>query len=307
MDLANPSDPSVPPARGDQALLQQLTGLVPSAPPPPAMAPGPQRGEYDDARGQKRPRGNGLLHPESVDDGRAWSLSSGAPLVPRCLHKWTSAQAYLFEFDLTAYRSLLQRASEVAKPMLVVHPPLGLLYGKPAFMRRNVGFFCEPGDSYGYFFSGQLAKANPLPPELRHLLATVNDRFNARYNGILVNYYASGEDYISDHRDDELGLDPSAGVLTISYGAERKFVVKKWNHAKNAPHPNKESPWVRVLTRSCHALLMAGADFQTALSHGIPPQSGAGWRISYTFRVHDKEKEEALYAAWMRRQERLCV
>ena len=75
------------------------------------------------------------------------------------------------------------------------------------------------------------------PDELRHLLATVNDRFNARYNGILVNYYASGDDYISDHRDDELGLDPSVGVLTISYGAERTFRVKEWNHAKNAPTP----------------------------------------------------------------------
>ena len=293
----------------DQTLLAELARLVPPTPPAaaparPAMAEGPQRALYDDVHDRKRPRGNEWSPSESVDDGRAWSLSSGAPLVPRCLHKWSSMQAYLFEFDLTAYRPLLQRASEVAKPLLKVHPPLGHIYGKPAFMRRNVGFFCEPGTSYGYFFSGQLAEATPLPPELRHLLATVNDRFNARYNGILVNYYANGDDYISDHRDDELGLDPSAGVLTISYGAERKFCVKPWNHEKKAPYPKRDSLWLSVPTRSCHALLMAGADFQKELSHGVPQQPGAGGRISFTFRVHDKDKEEALYAAWLQRQPR---
>ena len=181
-----------PNASGDVELLQEVAALVPAAPAPPAMAPGPQRAWHDDTHDRKRPRGNGLSHSESVTDGRAWSLSSGASIVPRCLYKWSSMQAALFEFDLSEHRSLLQRASEVAKPLLKVHPPLGHLYGKPAFMRRNVGFFCEPGASYGYFFSGQLAKANPLPPELRHLLATVNDRFNARYNDP-VNYYTNGD------------------------------------------------------------------------------------------------------------------
>ena len=52
------------------------------------------------------------------------------------------------------------------------------------------------------------------------------------------------------------------------------------------------------------ALLMAGADFQKELSHGVPQQPGAGGRISFTFRVHDKDKEEALYAAWLQRQPR---
>ena len=296
-----------PNASGDVELLQELAALVPAASAPPAMAAEPQRAAYDDTRGRKRPRGNGLSHSESVTDGRAWSLSSGASIVPRCLYKWSSMQAALFEFDLSEHRSLLQRASEVAKPLLKVHPPLGHLYGKPAFMRRNVGFFCEPGASYGYFFSGQLAEANPLPPELRLLLATVNDLFNARYNGILVNYYTNGEDYISDHRDDELGLDPSVGVLTISYGAERKFCVKPWNHEKRAPYPAKESLWLSVPARSCHALLMAGQDFQKELAHGVPPQPGAGGRISFTLRFHDIDKEEVLYAAWMRRQASLCM
>ena len=97
------------------------------------------------------------------------------------------------------------------------------------------------------------------------------------------------------------------GVLTISYGAERTFRVKPWNHEKRAPYRAKESHWVSEPARSCHALLMAGADFQKALSHGIPPQPGAGGRISFTFRVHDKEKEGALYDAWVRRQESLCM
>jgi alkylated DNA repair dioxygenase AlkB len=49
--------------------------------------------------------------------------------------------------------------------------------------------------------------------------------FNTNYNGILVNKYKSGEDYISKHSDDEKNLDDS-GVISISYGATRKFRIR---------------------------------------------------------------------------------
>ena len=95
------------------------------------------------------------------------------------------------------------------------------------------------------------------------------------------------------------------GVLTISYGAERTFRVKEWNHAKNWPHSKKDALWISVPTRSCHALLMAGADFQQNRSRTASRRTpGAGGRISFTFRVHDKEKEEALYDAWVRQAPR---
>ena len=38
-------------------------------------------------------------------------------------------------------------------------------------------------------------------------LTQVNDIFGANYNGILVNKYKTGDDYISAHSDDEKNLD----------------------------------------------------------------------------------------------------
>ena len=106
-----------PNASGDVELLQELAALVPAASAPPAMA-ADRSAPRTTTRAPEAPARHGLSHSESVTDGRAWSLSSGASTVPRCLYKWSSMQAALFEFDLSEHRSLLQRASEVAKPLL---------------------------------------------------------------------------------------------------------------------------------------------------------------------------------------------
>ena len=79
-------------------------------------------------------------------------------------------EAYLFEFDLTAYRPLLQRASGMAKPLPRCTRRWASSTASPV-LRRNVGFFCEPGDSYGYFFSAARRPTRSVP-ELRRLLAT---------------------------------------------------------------------------------------------------------------------------------------
>lgn len=231
-------------------------------------------------------------------------MAAPTRLQAHVLYRHPSADAVLLEYNLRPQKDLIQAAMRSAAPLLDKEPPLPAMYGKPARMRRNLGFFCAPGVSYGYFFSRQLAAAKPITPELAALLEFVNDGFGANYNGILVNEYEDGDHYISAHRDDELGLDNARGVLSISYGAERTFRVQHVDPTTNAPLSNRAAPWIDVPTRSCHALHMAGADFQRVLAHGVPPQKGAGRRISATFRRHDKAKEEALYASWQRKRAR---
>ena len=141
---------------------------------------------------------------------------------------------------------------------------------------------------------------NNLQQTILHLAAKTGDK---HFVTMLVNEYEDGDSSIADHRDDELGLDNAAGVLSISFGAERKFQIKHWNPATNAPFPKKEKPWCEVPTKSCYALLMAGDDFQRVFSHGIPKQKGVGKRVSLTFRRHDKAREETLYRNWLRKQE----
>ena len=51
----------------------------------------------------------------------------------------------------------------------------------------------------------------------------------AEFNGVLVNKYMNGSDYISAHSDDETSLDTTIGVVSLSYGAERIFRIRNKN------------------------------------------------------------------------------
>lgn len=158
---------------------------------------------------------------------------------------------------------------------LLTHHPEVVMYGRVCHMQRSVGFFSD--ESIGYRFSGQLAASQPLFPELKELLQYVNERFDARFNGILVNKYESGEEYISKHSDDESALDPTAGVLVISVGAVRTFRIR--NKGNN-------NIVINVPTSVDHILQMCG-DFQKEFTHEIPVEKRVeGARFSFTFRHH---------------------
>lgn len=107
------------------------------------------------------------------------------------------------------------------------------------------------------------------------LLALVNTTFGTDYNGILVNKYFSGEDYISSHSDDETNLDNS-GVVAISWGATRKFRIRKKGEKGFQDFPMVSG-----------SMLQMGGDFQKEFTHEIPPEKKVkGVRISFTFRKH---------------------
>lgn len=155
------------------------------------------------------------------------------------------------------------------------HKPKIRVFGKEAHMQRSIGFFSD--ESAGYRYSGQTSAAKPMTTELRRLLEYVNTRLGATFNGILVNHYANGDEYISKHSDDEGGLDPNAGVVAISLGSERKFRIRD---------KNTNTIIADVPTREGEMMQMAGENFQKKYTHEIPKQKGAGERMSFTFRKH---------------------
>ena len=83
--------------------------------------------------------------------------------------------------------------------------PIIKIFGKKCHQRRCVGFFSD--ESIGYSYSKQLSLSKPMNESLNLLIKKVNDKFKANYNGILVNKYKTGEDYISAHSDDERNLE----------------------------------------------------------------------------------------------------
>ncbi len=156
---------------------------------------------------------------------------------------------------------------------LDVKPPIKI-YDKIINQRRDVGFFSDK--SIGYQYSGQLAKSKPMTLNLDLLLELINDMFGSKFNGILINRYSSGEEYIGAHSDDEKNLDKT-GVVAISYGGERIFRIRN----KNTKEIFQDIPISNL------DIVHMGGDFQKEFTHEIPPTKKlVDIRYSFTFRHH---------------------
>ena len=167
---------------------------------------------------------------------------------------------------------LKQCVTEV-QDKLLVKPPI-VVYGKVCHQHRDIGFFSNT--SKGYQYSGQLASSQPLTSGLTSLLQTVNALYSAEFNGILVNRYNDGSDYISAHSDDESKLD-KVGVVSVSYGGVRTFRIR-----------NKKTKAIVANVPMVSGLLVhMGGHFQKEFTHEIPLEKRIDdCRYSFTFRKH---------------------
>ena len=171
--------------------------------------------------------------------------------------------------------SLLTRCILESVPKLNKRPVIKV-YGKIMHQNRNIGFFSDI--SRGYTYSGQMAPSKPLTINLKKLLDVVNQMYNSNFNGILVNQYMNGTDYIGAHSDDESGIG-SAGVVTISVGAVRKFRIRNITTHKIEKDILMENGM----------MLQMGGDFQKEFTHEIPVEKKVKEiRYSFTFRYHTK-------------------
>lgn len=125
----------------------------------------------------------------------------------------------------------------------------------------------------------------PIPQCLdtlrHHIEAAIGD--GSTYNFCLVNYYASGEDSISYHSDDErfLGADPS--IASISLGAQRDFLMR--HKPTQAVGGSRQQP-VKFALASGDMVVMRGKT-QANWLHSIPKRKGGEaqmGRINITFR-----------------------
>jgi len=150
-----------------------------------------------------------------------------------------------------------------------------VMFGKKCKQQRDVGFFSN--ESIGYKYSKKMMKSKPLSNSMNELLLTINKIIGAEFNGILVNKYMNGNDYISAHSDDESALD-KIGVVTISFGAERIFRIRD--------KKKKNIMFDEITTHS--SILHMGGNFQELYTHEIPKQKKIKEaRVSFTFRKHN--------------------
>ena len=171
-------------------------------------------------------------------------------------------------------KQIIEKCVKEIQDKLIKNPEV-IVFGKRGIQHREIGFFSD--ESIGYHYSNNLARSQPLTPFLKKLLKLVNKRFKTRFNGILVNKYANGEDNIGEHSDDESQLD-NAGVVAISYGAIRKFRIRD----------KKTKKIVMDIPTLPNQIIQMAGDFQKEFKHGIPVEKKVTEpRISFTFRKHD--------------------
>ncbi len=170
-------------------------------------------------------------------------------------------------------RTLLENCVKDIENLLDIKPPIKI-YDKIVHQRRDVGFFSDK--SIGYYYSKQLAKSKPMTLNLDLLLELTNELTNSNFNGILINRYNSGDDYIGSHSDDEKNIDES-GVISISFGGERIFRIRD----------KKTKEIIQDISINSMDIVQMGGDFQKEFTHEVPPtKKYVDIRYSFTFRHH---------------------
>ncbi len=184
----------------------------------------------------------------------------------------------VFFKDLTIYNpgtvcslEFIEQCVNDVDSLLVENLPVKV-FGKDGVQHRGVGFFSDETKEYKY--SKQSVPAQPLSDNLSELLTIVNTFFASTYNGILVNKYKDGIDYIGAHPDNEAHID-KCGVVAISFGTPRNFRVRDIVTKKILCN-------VETISGQC---LVMNNTFQQNFHHEIPQQKTIiSPRWSFTFR-----------------------
>jgi len=165
----------------------------------------------------------------------------------------------------------VKRLSTVVKE---IDPTLNknMVYGKEANQNKSVGFYSDKLNMYKS--NGRVSKSKSLTPSLKELLEYINKKFNVNYNGVLIRKYESGGE-IENYENEEKQLDKEAGVISISVGAIRQFVVRDLS----------DTIVLNIPTDPKKIIQMTG-EFQSEFKHEIPEEKEvAGTRYSFTFRI----------------------
>jgi alkylated DNA repair dioxygenase AlkB len=131
--------------------------------------------------------------------------------------------------------------------------------------------------AYGadYRYTGNVNRALPVPAELAAIHAWLRARIDPRLNGLLLNWYdAEHAHYIGRHRDSTSNMIDGAPIVTVSFGAERVFRLRRWKGDETLELPTGNG-----------TLIVMPYATNLAWTHEVPHHAKSrGRRISITAR-----------------------
>jgi alkylated DNA repair dioxygenase AlkB len=148
-----------------------------------------------------------------------------------------------------------------------------IIFGKHIITKRKVAWYAHDGLSYTYSNTQKIAVA--FTKELLAIKKIVEEKTGALFNACLLNLYHDGNEGMAWHSDDEKELQKNGCIASVSFGAERKFMLK---HKKT-----KETISIMLENGS---LLTMQEDTQTHWLHQLPKAVKIkSARINLTFRM----------------------
>ena len=166
-----------------------------------------------------------------------------------------------------------------SRQCLTVRPPI-TMYGKVCCQPRSVGFFSKGVSSFDYSRGNHLPAINiQYNSVMDRLLETVNrlrPGHKQHFNGILVNRYDGGNDYVAAHSDKQ-HIEQNEDVWSVSWGETRLFRIRD----KKTKNIAFDLPLMQGV------LCEMNGNFQSRYTHEIVKEpKKKGIRYSFTFRKH---------------------
>ncbi|MBP6795504.1 MAG: alpha-ketoglutarate-dependent dioxygenase AlkB [Saprospiraceae bacterium] len=147
-----------------------------------------------------------------------------------------------------------------------------IIFGRHIITKRKVAWYADASMDYKY--SNTTRKAIRWTDFLFKLKTKIEKLTKETYNSCLLNLYHDGNEGMAWHSDDEKELKKEGCIASLSFGAERRFLLKHRN--------TKEK--IAVFLENGSLLVMKGST-QSHWLHSIPKskkiQHG---RINLTFR-----------------------
>jgi alkylated DNA repair dioxygenase AlkB len=146
------------------------------------------------------------------------------------------------------------------------------IFGKAVLIPRQQVWMGDPHCSYKY--SGVLFEPEPWHPLVWQLTDRVNQLYQTRFNSVLLNWYADGQQHMGWHSDDEPELGNNPQIASLSLGQQRFFDLK---------HKNLGTQLKLGLGHG--SLLLMTGQCQQYWQHRVPKMAAATeGRINLTFR-----------------------
>lgn len=148
-----------------------------------------------------------------------------------------------------------------------------IIFGRHIITKRKAAWYANT--NFEYTYSNRTKFALPWTKELLALKKLVDERTGIVFNSCLLNLYHDGHEGMAWHSDDEKTLVTDSPIASLSFGAERKFMMR---HKQN-----KETLSLQLEEGS---LLVMKGSTQTNWQHSLPKSKKIlKPRINLTFRI----------------------